>query len=452
MASGGGSLGWFVSKKDGVRIESDGDKNINFRNSSGLKVKSRPSSNNRKPPGIIDKLDHTALVSYRWKSEGVGEDLLFIEGWDGAGKHNIVKSEDHSQQDKNLWGGKRIGDGVSWYGPRKMSGDIDEINKLKAKTSAISTSKTWDQIRKSGSFLQREDWVGISNYWKNRSQELEQEVLELYKPLWWWKERMGNNSSKQRVDLELELEGLGKILDKTEDQLKRDKWDYGQLIDNGKLRIVRKVGNVEGVAFNYLKLLFWPEMQKTLKLKEKNIAKIVLGLMTGEEYGFDCASTDKNNIKNKFFPECNKDGTLGGPKVKRVMKSVVEDIGKNVPIKGKGPSWRAQESADSWNEWPKMIDMDSITTSGLINEKCETGSSFGWALLQLDLEKDIRKEVCDLIIRPWFGDIVSDKRLCLIEIPDYQYYLRMNHYFKVMDWITWHNKGAFWTKCSNYGI
>ena len=94
--------------------------------------------------------------------------------------------------------------------------------------------------------------------------------------------------------------------------------------------------------------------------------------------------------------------------------------------------------------------MDDVSKTSLLDEKCEDPST--WLTWFSDSGKDIRGEVCDLILRPWFGDLVQDKRLCLIELNDFNYHFRLNTYLQVLEIPAWNKRNTFWTKCSNFGI
>ncbi|AHC40265.1 hypothetical protein OVS_01985 [Mycoplasma ovis str. Michigan] len=102
------------------------------------------------------------------------------------------------------------------------------------------------------------------------------------------------------------------------------------------------------------------------------------------------------------------------------------------------------------SEARELVKMDDIKNTSLLDEKCEDAAQW-WEILSAG-EKEIRREICDQIIRPWFGDWVEDKRLCLFEIKDFNNYLILNTYLQVLEIPVWNKKNTFWTKCSNYGI
>ncbi|AFN65323.1 hypothetical protein WEN_02690 [Mycoplasma wenyonii str. Massachusetts] len=233
----------------------------------------------------------------------------------------------------------------------------------------------------------------------------------------------------------------------SEENLRDKPWTYGQLFKNPKLAVVRLIGDVEDTAFNYLKRVAWPNAKSVQSLKEKNILPAIFALMTGGlDTGFDCSGGD-SSLKGKYFKEC--EWNRNEWKVKKVLKTTFNSSGAyRFPEQGKGPRWSNQASLSSRDK-NNILNMDQVTTTGLLDEKCEEEA---WSDLIWDRSKKIRREVCDQIIRPWFGDLVQDKRLCLMEVEDYSYHLRMQTYLEVLQVPAWMNRNTFWTKCSNYGI
>ncbi|AFN65188.1 hypothetical protein WEN_01985 [Mycoplasma wenyonii str. Massachusetts] len=342
---------------------------------------------------------------------------------------------------------------MGWFGPREVTKALEEIEEVKERNKKINVSY-WPAIQESGKYLDQQDLDGLQEFWASRTKEFEEEIFGLYRGRAWWIKQFGQKRNKDLVDLEFDLSKVRTMLNKTEDQLRDDPWTYGEIFQNPKLAIVRLVGNVEETGFNYLKHLAWPEKGKVTSLKEKKIAFVILGLILGEEYGFDCQSGQEDH-KTKFFKECGRDhiGKIRNDgKVKRVIKTTYKHSGQfSVPEAHKGGSWRLQPKLDTSSQ-STLLKMDDVQTTALLNEKCEEeGGWFTWNSWR-DTTIKIRREVCDQIIRPWFGNNVSDKRLCLIEIPEHKYYLRLNTYLEVFQIPTWINKNTFWTKCSNYSI
>ncbi|AFN65043.1 hypothetical protein WEN_01220 [Mycoplasma wenyonii str. Massachusetts] len=442
----GGIGSWFSHSGGGIQ-EGTSDESIFFGANTGIKKKEPRSKEVKQKTKSLDK---TSLRSWRWKSEGVGEEFLFVEGWDKAGAHKLISSETHSQAIRDLYGGLEISPSMGWFGPRKVTQELEEIEQVKETHKNLSY---WPRIKDSGGYIDQRDLDGLQEFWERRGKELEEDIFGLYHGWDWWADKFGKKKDRELVDLEFDLSKIKDMLGKTEDQLRDQKWSYGKIFQNPKLAVVRLIGDVEGTAFNYLKKVAWPEASSVKQLKEKNIAKVALGLIAGTEYGFDCSSSE-TDIKSKFFKECDDGSRLEGAKVKRVMKAAVTHIGRYVS-KAKTEQitqkwrWHEQISANA-GEWKKMNTMDSVESSALIEEKCELQAA--WYEYLTDSGREIRREVCDLIIRPWFGDVVPDKRLCLMEITDHKYYLRLQTYLKVVDIPAWMNKNTFWTKCSNYGI
>ncbi|AHC40311.1 hypothetical protein OVS_02265 [Mycoplasma ovis str. Michigan] len=83
---GGGIGGWFGVNGQGVSIDSEEEISY-LKGEKSLKINKGVRSSLSDGWGQIAELDHTILGSWRWQSEGVGEDLLFIKGWDRAGQH-----------------------------------------------------------------------------------------------------------------------------------------------------------------------------------------------------------------------------------------------------------------------------------------------------------------------------------------------------------------------------
>ncbi|WP_043901188.1 hypothetical protein [Mycoplasma ovis] len=238
------------------------------------------------------------------------------------------------------------------------------------------------------------------------------------------------------------------MLSKSEKELREQKWTFGQIFQNPKLSLVRAFGDVEATAFNYFKHVAWPDEGEVKTLKEKKIAIAILALMSGEEIGFDC-DEGKQKYKSKFFGECTANAG-DAVKLKRVLKSTWKHYGSfYAPKKGAEQQWHKQNKLNS-TESRELVKMDDIKNTSLLDEKCEDPA--GLLDFLLAGEKEIRREICDQIIRPWFGDWVPDKRLCLFEVKDFSNYLRLNTYLQVLEIPLWNNRNTFWTKCSNYGI
>ncbi|AFN65378.1 hypothetical protein WEN_02975 [Mycoplasma wenyonii str. Massachusetts] len=446
---GGGISGWINSPGGGIQVEKDKD-SLFFNKNDSLKVKQTASKELKRNSGLVRELNHTALGVYRWQSEGVSEDILFVKGWDKAGPHKVIESKKHSQTERELWGGRELTYGNSWFGPRNTTLNLEEIEKVK-ETAKTSKKNYWTEIQESGKFITQEDLDELQRYWANRSKELEEDIFGLYHGRNWWVKKFEEKNGK--VDLEFDFSKIKTILSKSEDELRDNPWSYGQLFRNPKLAIARLAGDVEGTAFNYLKKYLWTEAPTVKRLKEKNILPAIIALIAGsDETGFDCSSTEQEKYKSKFFKECLPEhiGKIRNGKVKKVLKATWkgnQDFW--VPERGGKTSWHGYQGLKGQEE-KDLLKMDEIKQTAFLNEKCEL--AYQWWSDFLDTAKEIRREVCDQIIRPWFGNIVHDKRLCLIEIEDFSYHLRLQTYLEVFPVPAWLNKNTFWTKCSNYGI
>ncbi|AHC39948.1 hypothetical protein OVS_02280 [Mycoplasma ovis str. Michigan] len=440
---GGGIGGWFGINNQGVSIDSEEDISYLKVEEETLRLQKEARNNLSDGWGKISELDRTILGSWRWQSEGVGEDLIFISGWDGDGRHKKISSDNHSQADKDLWGGRKISIGHGWFGPRQVSRSIADMEKVDQE----KFKSYWPIIQQSGQYLSQSDLDGIQKYWKNRSIDLEEDIFGLYHGRKWWADKFGLKKGQDRVDLEFDFSKLKQMLSKTEQELRDKKWTFGQIFQNPKLAQVRLLGDVEATAFNYLKHVAWPEAEEVKKLKEKKIAIAVMALMLGEEIGFDC-ETGKKEHKDKYFKECSSN--TSDVKVKRVLKSTWKYSYKYwSPTKDKQGQWHKQEKIED-KDARELVKMDDIKNTAFLDEKCEDPAGF-WDYFS-DSAKEIRREICDQIIRPWFGDIVTDKRLCLIELEDFNYHFRLNTYLQVLEIPLWNKRNTFWTKCSNYGI
>ncbi|WP_043901182.1 hypothetical protein [Mycoplasma ovis] len=437
---GGGIGGWIGSSNNGLEVNSEDELYYFGESSPDLTKKPKFSNSLESDVGLVSLLNSTVFKSWRFKSEGVSEDLLFVKGWEWAGPHKVINSDSHSQSSRELFGGRRISSSMGWFGPRIASRIAQEIYGKKGRGS---NKNLWDLLRDSGKYISKEELKGLSNFWGKRSIELEEDVLSLYQPRSWWIKVMGEDKEKKRVALELDLTGIKDMLNHTEDQLKKQKWSYGEWVNSSWIKTIRLLGNLEEVAFNYLKRMIWPEEAKNQKLKEKDIATVIKRLMSGEKIGFDCSSLQDKEL-SKYFEECKK--KTEGIEVKAVLKSVWSNSGYYVPKQGQGAGWKTQTKA-SYPDWKKLNNMDDIEKTKVIEEECEQSS---WAFWDTSIK--IRQELCKRLVIPWFGDIVKDKRLCLVEVKDFNYLLQSQTYFKIFDFPTWHNKNAFWTKCSNYGI
>ena len=308
----------------------------------------------------------------------------------------------------------------------------------------------WPIIQKSAQYLNQEDLDGIQRYWKNRSRDLEEDIFGLYHGRKWWADKFGIKKGQDRVDLEFDFSKLKQMLSKTEQELRDKKWTFGQIFQNPKLAQVRLLGDVEATAFNYLKHVAWPEAEEVKKLQEKKIAIAVLALMLGEEIGFDCEKGEEDH-KSQFFGECSAKVTNGEVQVKRVLKSTLKHKNEyKVPMKNHGGAWHLQKTLKDPQALKKLIQMDNIKDTSLLDEKCEDAAAL-WQFWSYGAT-EIRREICDQILRPWFGDRVDDKRLCLFEAKEFKNYFRLNIYLQVLEIPLWNKRNTFWTKCSNYGI
>ncbi|RAO95063.1 hypothetical protein DNK47_01810 [Mycoplasma wenyonii] len=443
---GGGVGGWLGNRYGLVEIPMDGEQAI-LTEEYSLSKENKKDEKKSKHTGVISELNHTVLGSWKYQSEGVEDKLMLVSGWDANGKHKNIESNKLSQGKRQLWGGRKVTSGSKWFGPRDRNKEIEDLEKAKKEMQGKSY---WPLIQKAGDYVTESDLKGISEKWKGRDLNLETQILELYKARKWWLDKMGRSRQGDRVDLEFNLEIIKKILDTGEDQLKARRWNYGQLANNGKLTLVRTIGNPEAVAWNYFRKYAWGKESEVKRLKEVNLVNTIVKLMTGESVGFPCVSYGRESfVADGLFDECKNTPWWGRDeiKVKSVLKSVVPSFAKGkIPTqKGRG-GWKSQQ--DAGDNWSKIYN-ENFDESKVINEKCEPDN---WWSLFTDQELKIRQEVCDLIIRPWFGDQVSEKRLCLIEATEYKNYLRLSTYLNVLQIPEWHNKSTFWTKCSNYGI
>ncbi|AFN64980.1 hypothetical protein WEN_00885 [Mycoplasma wenyonii str. Massachusetts] len=377
----------------------------------------------------------------------MSEDILFVKGWDHAGKHRTIESKKHSQAERELWGGKKVTYSNSWFGPRKTSLELDNLEKVKEATKT-SQKNYWTEIQRSGEFITQQDLIELQKFWEKRDKGLEEDIFGLYHGWDWWAERFGQKNGK--VDLEFDLSKLKEMLGKSENELRDNPWNYGKLFKNPKLALARLAGDVEVIAFNYLKKYVWPNADSVKNLKEKNILPAIFALLTGgEETGFTCGS--QTSHQSKYFGECQSDKrSQEGWRVKKVLKSTYQNSGGFwVPKHGGGPGWNTQENLKTRDK-SQILNMENVSSTGLLDEKCE--DAVAWYMSWSDTTNPVRREVCDRIIRPWFGDRVNDKRLCLIEVDNFSYHLRFQTYLQVIQIPTWMNKNTFWTKCSNYRI
>ncbi|AFN65265.1 hypothetical protein WEN_02390 [Mycoplasma wenyonii str. Massachusetts] len=445
---GGGVGGWINSSGGAIQVDEDKD-SLLFNVSDSLKVKQTASKDIKRNSFLVKELNRTPLGIYRWRSEGVSEDILFVEGWDRAGQHKIVTSDKHSQAERELWGGKLVTIGNSWFGPRNNSLELENLEKAKELATQNKDKNYWTAIQESGKFVEQKDLDGLQKYWEGRNKELEEDIFGLYHGWNWWANKFGKKGD--RIDLEFDLSQIRTMLDKTEEQLRDQPWSYGQIFKNPKLALVRIAGDVEGTAFNYLKKHIWPNSASVKGLKEKNIIPAILALILGGETGFDCKSGD-GTLKGKYFKECEWNTRQPDWQVQKVLKSTYQNSsGFWVPKQGGGPRWDSNEKLQTRDK-DQVLKMEEVLKSGLLYEKCEDEHGLlSWARWS-DTANPIRREVCDQIIRPWFGDLVSDKRLCLIEVKDYSYHLRLQTYLQVLQIPSWLDKNTFWTKCSNYRI
>ncbi|WP_043901189.1 hypothetical protein [Mycoplasma ovis] len=85
---GGGIGGWFGLNNQGVLVDSEEETSY-LREEEGLKIRQEVKSNVSEGWGKIFELNHTVLGSWKWQSEGVGEDLLFIRLGDEIGRDHI---------------------------------------------------------------------------------------------------------------------------------------------------------------------------------------------------------------------------------------------------------------------------------------------------------------------------------------------------------------------------
>ncbi|WP_144079555.1 hypothetical protein [Mycoplasma ovis] len=440
--AGGGIGGLFGLKGGDIKIDTSID-HFHFKDSVdvlNLDEKIKQQLNPRE--GRVNELNKTSLGSWRDKSEGVGEDLLFISGWDGAGPHQIVKSDSHSQSWRELFGGRKVSESLRWFGPRKLSLEVEKLNQTQ---DVIKQETYWDILQKSGEYIGKKDLEGIDKYWKERNPDLEEDILCLYRGREWWIDKFGVVKDTGLVELEFQLTNLKKLLESNEEALITKGWQFGQIVNNKKIKQSRLLGDVEQVFFNYLRKIFWGNRSESKSLREKNIGLVIKALLNGEQAGFDCSENNEVSLK-EFFSECQK--FKGNANLKSVLKSTHYRNGYfRIPEKEIKTFW-------TWNDMRKVTDKakaikrDDLKKSPLIDEECEESNLFSFLG---DSSLELRRNICSQIVIPWFGDVVGDKRLCLIEIPEFQYYLRLNTYLNVLDLPTWHSNNTFWTKCSNYG-
>ncbi|AFN64979.1 hypothetical protein WEN_00880 [Mycoplasma wenyonii str. Massachusetts] len=443
---GGGIGGWFSRSGGGIEVEEDKD-SLLFKTKSSLQVKQAVSKDINKSSGLVKELKNPALGVYRWQSEGVSEDILFVQGWGGAGRHKVIDSKKHSQAERELWGGKKVTYSNSWFGPRQNSAILESLEETREKFSTSEKSH-WERIQDAGKFIEEKDIKGIQDFWTRRDRYFEEDLFGLYNGRGWWAKNFGTTGKEQLVDLTINIEGLKKILGKTEEELKTGRWEYGELFNNAKIRIVRALGNVEEVGFNYLKKYLWGEEPRLKVLEEKNILKIIEDLITGEgKVGYKC----ETGGNEKIFPECGESKKFeNGVTLKKVIKSSWESSGKlPVPVWSRQGGWRNMETLSSGEE-RQFVNENQIENSSIVVEGCEKQVS--WLYMWRVAGNQIRRKICQEIMDPWFEHTVRDKRLCLIEVKDHSYLLRLQTYLKVINIPTWMNKNTFWTKCSNYGI
>ncbi|AHC39938.1 hypothetical protein OVS_01980 [Mycoplasma ovis str. Michigan] len=444
---GGVAGGLASSSQKSIEFNDVDETTFLSENSSTLVQNQKVNTDLKKRNSLISHLNYNVLNYWRWQSEGVGANFLFINGWEKAGKPIEINSETHSQKKRELWGGRLITfsnyDG-GWFGPRDLTKMWKDLEKSKEITKGKSY---WTMIQESKNYLKQKDWEELTRFWSDRSKELEEDIFGLWKGRDYWAKQFGVKQGG-KVDLEFRLTNLSKFLEASEDDLRTQGWKYGELVSNSLLDGIRYFGDLEGTVFNYLRKIAWPNDENTKKLKERNVAKVIEKLIHGEEMGFNCNRDDDNEIKKKYFEECEKGAKekLGKFEVVSVLKATNYSSGYRVPLKGKKAPWKEHPSLTA--DEKKLINFDKIEDSTLIFEKCEES---GWILF-LDANKQIRQEACERLLNPWFGDSVPDKRLCLFKSLENDYLLRLINYVKVVTIPTWHHKNTFWTKCSNFGI
>ncbi|WP_043901186.1 hypothetical protein [Mycoplasma ovis] len=139
---GGGIGGWMGSSNTGFDINSEDEFHFFRESSSDLTKKTKFSNSFESNVGLVSLLNSTVFKSWRFKSEGVSEDLLFVKGWEWAGPHKVINSESHSQSSRELFGSRRISNSMGWFGPRIASRITQEIYGEKEK-DIIKTSEIY---------------------------------------------------------------------------------------------------------------------------------------------------------------------------------------------------------------------------------------------------------------------------------------------------------------------
>ncbi|ADX98087.1 hypothetical protein [Mycoplasma suis] len=445
---------------------SNGDDNSETANKEDKKFLSsreiKKEEINRVPKeDLVSNITKDHFFEWSYLSEGAIEDIYLVTAEDSVIK---IPAGTYGQKKRRMSDGHLIDRHNNWYGPRKLSHEIEEPNKQVL--SNMEKVRRLFEIFKTSEY---KELKSLGDWWNKQSEEQQCEILEIFAECEDIRRALAGGKSGKSVDIK---KGL-KISPEKLTELSRREFKPPKLSDilgSSKFVHLSELGNVGWMAGGVIDEWMVDYISGDFENKEKeggvNFFSLLEKIFKGEQSFKECM----NNETSKFYAECSKQvnskvsgyrklgkkESLVTPKVSGVVKggtiegsseirvSVGTEKNKNSEIK----RWRDEEKQENNEQAKKYISSfkSSGREGGIIDVKCKRFEQSWLWFLQMGKQAGC-EAAWSLIFR---GD-VDEKRLCLFEIPNGKSYVREYH-LSFMKFSYWWNNNKFWSRCSSYGL
>ncbi|ADX98084.1 hypothetical protein [Mycoplasma suis] len=375
---------------------------------------------------------------FEWKylSEGATEDIFLVSTEDSLIR---IPAGNHGQKKRRMSDGLLIDRHNTWFGPRKLAHEKEEINK--------QVLSNFEKVKRLFTLFKASDgneFLSLGKWWNEQSEEKQCEMLEIFAECEDIKNALAGGKVGKSVDIKKGLQiSPEKLVELSKKEFKAPK--LSDILGRKKFINLPELGEVGKLAGGEVDK--WTKEyidDSYLEEEEKGGVNLfsLLEKLTKGEHSFKKCSKDE---PTKFYEECKKEvitwlknnETLKGkakletPKVVGVVKGGTIENNKEFrvsvgTVKNKTSDvkkwvWEGQQdSTEQALEYNKAFN-DFGRKDGIIDVKCKRFDKDGW-FWSIVYTGD--KEGCEYAWKQIFRGDVDDKRLCLFEIPEGKSYVR----------------------------
>ncbi|CBZ40585.1 hypothetical protein MSUIS_04920 [Mycoplasma suis KI3806] len=416
---------------------------------------------------------------WAYKSEGASNPIYLVNS---SGLIKELAPSLHGQKQRFMWDGVSIDKLNSWFGSRAIP--FSEENILGQKTSEeIRLLDIWKKLRNSFLSQSASEFKSLSKWFEELPDSEKCGIIDSLVDCYDFKDAIGQSEENSSINDGFKID-LSKLIDLAG---KVEKDQFPKFTDlfskNGAFYIGAFKGFEEKVG-KILDIWIQEEIKKesfpALKVEETeqklNGMKLLKVLFSDRKFGEGCDKYLKNNEEKEIFFECaieKSDNFMDDPEKEgeRFLNPKVLDVIKagNLEEKMKKPSYvpslfkKILEPKDrEWREFSgdkrEQIKNDFKTKGkwkGVLDISCSNveGSDIITSLWSIFSDSFPERMGCREFFQLLFsGDQITDKRLCLFELPNVKSYIKETNLFGPFMMSNWNQGNKMWMKCSAHSL